>query len=350
MKHIKVALLFGGASNEYAISLRSAAAVLRHLDEKYEPILIGITQNGSWYLFRGEIDAIEQDTWWQNPSLLSALDLSLEVQGGFKTERNERILPDVIIPVLHGQNCEDGRLQGLLDLSGIPYVGCGCAASAFGMDKAVTKIIAQAYGVPVAAWLLFTREELDSDLGEAINRTEKRFNDYPVFVKAVNSGSSVGAYRADDRDSLRRALLDAAKVDDKILVEEFIRGKEVETAVFSTAKGVTAFDPGEVEPCADFYDYDTKYKNDTANYYIPARLTAEQLATVKDYAVRVFRAIGGRHLSRVDFFATDDGRIIFNEINTLPGFTSISMYPKMAEAGGLSFTQLVNALIEEALS
>ena len=347
---VRVALLFGGASNEYEISLRSAAAVYRHLGTEHIPILIGITRAGEWLLYRGDVSALENDTWHKDAANTSPLALSLRPQGGFITDKNEEIRPDVILPILHGQTCEDGKLQGLLDHSGIPYIGCGCEASVLGMDKAMTKMIAEKNGIPVAAWLLFDRSAGSFDLDADIRAIEEKFSGYPVFVKAVNSGSSVGAYRAEDRASLRKALIDAAEVDQKILVEEFVRGREIETAVLERRSGMTVFTPGEIEPCADFYDYDTKYKTDSSRYYIPARLPADQLETVRLYAERIFRAIGGRHLSRVDFFATEDGRIIFNEINTLPGFTSISMYPKMAEAGGVSFAQLLRILIEEALS
>lgn len=349
-KNKKIALLFGGASNEYEVSLRSAYAVYRHLPSDCTPILIGITREGDWLHYQGNPALIENDEWVKQTHQLSRISITLAPHGALHTEADLDVTPDLFLPVLHGQTCEDGRLQGLLDLIGIPYVGCGCASSAFGMDKAVTKMIAEAQGIPVADWLLFTRDALHADVDGAIRQVEARFPAYPIFVKAVNSGSSVGAYRADDRASLGFALTEAAKVDFKILVEEFIVAREVETAVLEKGGELTVFTPGEIEPCAEFYDYDTKYKNDTANYYIPARVSEETLETVRSYAARIFRAIGARHLSRVDFFVTKDERIIFNEINTLPGFTSISMYPKLAEAGGVSFDDLVNALIEEALS
>ena len=349
-KNKKIALLFGGASNEHEVSLRSAYAVYRHLPADCTPILIGITRDGEWLHYEGDPALIANGEWQTKEDKLSRIKITLAPHGALHTEDGRDVTPDLFLPILHGQNCEDGRLQGLFDLIGIPYVGCGCAASAFGMDKAVTKMIAEAQGIPVAAWLLFTRDTIASKLDTAVQTIEERFPAYPIFVKAVNSGSSVGAYRADDRASLIYALTEAAKVDFKILVEEFVVGREVETAVLERDGELTVFTPGEIEPCAEFYDYDTKYKNDTANYYIPARVSDETLDTVRDYAARIFRALGARHLSRVDFFVTKDEKIIFNEINTLPGFTSISMYPKLAEAGGVSFDSLVNALIEEALS
>ena len=349
-KNKKIALLFGGASNEHEVSLRSSYAVFCHLPSDCTSILIGITKDGDWLHYQGDPALIENGEWQNQKDKLSRVNITLAPHGALHTEDGSDITPNLFLPILHGQTCEDGKLQGLLDLIGIPYVGCGCAASAFGMDKAVTKMIAEAQGIPVASWLLFTRDSLSLDLDSAIQKIESRFPTYPIFVKAVNSGSSVGAFRADDRGSLAFALTEAAKVDFKILVEEFVTAREVETAVLEKDGVLTVFAPGEIEPCADFYDYDTKYKNDTAHYYIPARVSEETLNTVREYAARIFRAIGARHLSRVDFFVTKDERIIFNENNTLPGFTSISMYPKLAEAGGVSFDCLVKTLIKEALS
>lgn len=351
-KTTTVALLFGGASNEYEVSLRSAYAVYCHLPKDYTALLIGITKKGEWYLYSGEPAAIFDDTWHQKADSLTSLALLLSPRAAFVTADGRHLTPDVIFPVLHGQNCEDGRLQGLLDLASVPYVGCGCASSALGMDKAVSKLIAESMGIPVAKWMLVTRKEVQTkqELDAVARRIEERFSTYPIFVKAVNSGSSVGAYRANDSSSLRKALTDAAAVDTKILVEEFVCGKEIECAILDKKEGLTAFTPGEIEPCAEFYDYDTKYKTDSARYHIPARISNECLEKIRHYAAQIFTALGCRHLSRVDFFVTDDNRVIFNEINTLPGFTSISMYPKMAEAGGLSFEQLVQTLIEEALS
>ena len=347
-----VAVLFGGASNEHDVSLRSARAVYLHLPKDVTPLLIGITREGAWYRYSGSIDALANDAWLDDPSLLAPLSVSLTEKGVLTEPDGTRHTPSVIFPALHGQMCEDGRLQGLLDSVGIPYVGCGCAASVLGMDKVSAKIIAAQNGIPVADFLLVTRKELMKDGGAdaAVARIEKKFPAYPVFVKAVCSGSSVGAYRADDRAALTSALALAAEVDERVLVEEFVKGKEVECAVLQS-KGVThAFMPGEIDPCAEFYDYDTKYEADTARYYIPARISDASLSAVRSYAERIFTLLGCRHLSRVDFFVTEDERIIFNEINTLPGFTSISMYPKMCAHDGVDFDALIKVLIEEALS
>ena len=347
-----VAVLFGGASNEHDVSLRSARAVISHLPKDVETLLIGITREGAWYRYIGSPDSLEGDGWLADPSLVSPLYASLTEKGVLIEEGCARHTVDVVFPVLHGQTCEDGRLQGFLDTLRVPYVGCGCSASVLGMDKVTAKIIAEEGGIPVARFLLVTRAELaqQDGLSSAISRVEEKFPSYPVFVKAVCSGSSVGAYRADSRAELANALTLASEVDERILVEEFIVGKEVECAVLQTGGVAQAFTPGEIDPGAAFYDYDTKYTADTASYFIPARVSEKTLATVRDYATRIFTLLGCRHLSRVDFFVTEDERVIFNEINTLPGFTSISMYPKLCEHGGVDFDALVSALIEEALS
>ena len=348
MKNILI--LFGGASNEYEVSLRSAAAVCRHLPADCRFVLIGITKAGDWLRFRGDLSMLDDGSWQDVPALISPVSVSLSPRGRLLTADGEIICPDVVFPVLHGQNCEDGRLQGFLDTVGVPYVGCGCAASVLGMDKATAKLIVSSHEIPVADWLLFSREDImdEKEHGRCIQRIESRFGGYPVFIKAVNSGSSVGAFRADDRASLSSALYGAAEVDEQVLAEEFIVGKEIEVAVLEKEGMLTVSLPGEIEPCAAFYDYDTKYKTDSAKTYIPARLPAEALQKIVDYAASVFTLLGCRHLSRVDFFVTENGRIVFNEINTMPGFTSISMYPKMMEAIGVPFSRLTEILIEEA--
>ncbi len=347
-----IAVLFGGASNEHDVSLRSARAVISHLPKDIQTLLVGITREGAWYAFHGSPDLLTEDAWQADPSLISPLYASLTERGVLIEQDGTRHEIDAIFPVLHGQTCEDGRLQGFLDTLRVPYVGCGCSASVLGMDKVTAKIVAEDGGIPVARFLHVTRAELEGEsvLASVLDRAEKKFASYPVFVKAVRSGSSVGAYRANSRAELANALLLASEVDEHVLVEEFIVGKEVECAVLERGGKAIAFTPGEIDPGAAFYDYDTKYTADTASYFIPARISEDALETVRRYALRVFELLGCRHLSRVDFFVTEDSRVIFNEINTLPGFTSISMYPKLCEHGGVAFDALIAALIEEALS
>lgn len=239
-------------------------------------------------------------------------------------------------------------MQGLLQMAGIPYVGPHVAASAVSMDKTLTKLVVGQAGIPQAAWLLVRSSELDARMDSIVAQVEERFA-YPVFVKPAGTGSSVGVSKAADRNALEKALLDAGKFDAKILVEEFIHGREIEVAVMGNASPVASI-CGEIDSGAEFYDYDSKYITDTSTAYIPARIPEEVAEQVRDMAVRVYTAIGCQGLSRVDFFVTYEGeRVVFNEINTLPGFTSISMYPKLFAASGIPGGQLVDTLVELAM-
>ena len=254
---------------------------------------------------------------------------------------------DCFYPVIHGENCEDGNLQGLLKLSGVPFVGSDNRGSAVCMDKAITKTILATVDVPMADWRLFRNGEwTESD----VLWCEENLG-YPMFVKPAGTGSSVGVFKVKTREELITALENAMKYDPKVLVEEYIKGAEIEVAVIDELRdGVrvtTASNPGELDPGSEFYDYDTKYVNDTTSYYIPARLDKETSEKVRELAVRIFKRLDCRGLSRVDFFAGEKG-IIFNEINTLPGFTKISMYPKLMAEFGVSYPDLIDKLIEFA--
>lgn len=346
MKKETVLILFGGVSNEYEVSLRSAASVIENLDrERFEPLLVGITRDGRWLLCRGcDPQAVAQDRWQQDavPAVLSpdrsAGGLLVLEEGGCRT-----VPVDVVFPAVHGQNCEDGALQGLLTLANLPFVGCGVASSALTFDKVYTHIVAERIGVPMARWELVRAEE---DPGAACERVAASLG-FPCFVKPVNSGSSVGCSRADDPAGLARALAVAFREDRRVLVEELVVAQEVECAVCGNLDP-QAPTTGEIVTADGFYDYDTKYKTDTARLYIPANIPPESGRRVRELAVQIFRALECRGLSRVDFFVRRDGSVLFNEINTLPGFTSISMYPKMMIASGLSYRGLITRLIELA--
>ncbi|MEG2204822.1 MAG: D-alanine--D-alanine ligase family protein, partial [Oscillospiraceae bacterium] len=251
---------------------------------------------------------------------------------------------DLIFPAVHGQNCEDGALQGLMELSGIPYVGCGVCASAVGFDKAITHIVAERWGIPMARWCEVCAEE---PAEAAADRVERRFGGYPVFVKPVNSGSSVGTGRADDRAGLLSALSRAFVHDRRVLVEELVIAHEVECAVLGNL-APDAPVTGEIVAPGGFYDYNSKYKNDSARLYIPANIPVAAQDEVRRLAVAIYRALDCRGMARVDFFVREDGGVLFNEINTLPGFTSISMYPKMMTAAGMSYGALLTRLLELA--
>ena len=254
---------------------------------------------------------------------------------------------DVVFPVLHGENGEDGSVQGLLQLAGLPYVGPGVAASATCMDKTLTKLVADRAGIRQAAWRLVTARELANNPEAVLDGVEKAFS-YPVFIKPAGTGSSVGVSKAKNREALLAALTNASKYDSKILVEEFINGREVEVAVLGNDNPFASV-CGEIDSGAEFYDYDAKYISDCAHLYIPARISEQTAEQVRELAVRVYRAMGCRGLSRVDFFVKADGEVVFNEINTIPGFTSISMYPKLFEASGIPYSDLLDDLIALAL-
>ena len=348
-----ICVLFGGVSPEHDVSLVSAEAVLRNMNKENRKILpIGITKSGQWLLFGGDdFTEIAENKWEENPSNRVAF-LSpvrgmgiciLNADGSMGT-----VMPDLIFPVLHGENGEDGSIQGLFQIAGIPFVGCGVCAAAASMDKSVTKLIAATTGVRQANWLTLTRRSYRKDAAAMCEKIKKTL-DYPVFIKPCSTGSSVGVSKVKNDEQLLEALENAFKYDKKILAEEFINGREVEVAVLGNEDAVAAT-AGEIDAGAEFYDYETKYVTSTSRPYIPARISEKANAEVRKYAVKIFRALGCAGLSRVDFFVTrDTEEIIFNEINTLPGFTSISMYPKMWAADGLPFNELIDRVINFAL-
>ena len=352
MKKLSVCILFGGVSPEHEVSLRSAESVLNNIDhEKYNVFPVGIAKDGDWLYFGGkDYSELPAGTWMNNPANRRAAISPIRGQGLLRFEGDcvvrERI--DVVFPVMHGENCEDGAVQGLLQLAGIPYVGPHIAASAVSMDKTLTKLVVDHAGVPQAAWHLVRREELAEGLEQIVETLEQRFA-YPMFVKPAGTGSSVGVSKAADRVSLMNALNAAAKFDKKILVEEFIHGREIEVAVLGNDSPQASI-CGEIDSGADFYDYDAKYVTDTSTAYIPSRIPEDVQEVVREAAVKVYSAIGCQGLSRVDFFVTRaDNRIVFNEINTLPGFTSISMYPKLFAASGIPYSQLIDELLQLAV-
>lgn len=351
MKKISVCILFGGISPEHKVSLRSAESVLNNIDkEKYEVLPVGITPEGQWILFGGsDYSMLPAGTWTTHPDNCAAAISPVRGQGllCFTNEGVAEKKIDVAFPVMHGENCEDGAMQGLLQMAGIPYVGPHVASSAVAMDKTLTKLVVDHAGVPQAAWQLVRRSDLSS-MERVISVLEQRFV-YPMFVKPAGTGSSVGVSKAANRESLIRALETAAEFDNKVLVEEFIHGREIEVAVLGNENPAASI-CGEIDSGADFYDYDAKYITDTSVSYIPARIPEDVQEMVRQQAVKVYTAIGCQGLSRVDFFVTFEGnRVVFNEINTLPGFTSISMYPKLWGASGIPYTQLIDELLKLAM-
>ena len=352
MKKLSVCVLFGGISPEHEVSLRSAESVLSHMDpEKYNIFPVGITREGDWILYGGkDYSLLPTGEWKDFAGNRRAAISPVRGQGLLSFEGDcvvrERI--DVVFPVLHGENGEDGAMQGLLQMAGIPYVGPHVAASAVSMDKTLTKLVVGTTDVAQADWQLVRSSELDNRMDAILDSLEKRFS-WPMFVKPAGTGSSVGVSKAADREELRRALLAAGSFDEKILVEEFIHGREIEGAVMGNDSPVASV-CGEIDSGAEFYDYEAKYITDTSVAYIPARIPEAVEETVREAAVKVYKAIGCQGLSRVDFFVTfEDDRVVFNEINTLPGFTSISMDPKLVGASGIPYSQLIDQLLKLAL-
>ena len=352
MTKLSVCVLFGGMSPEHEVSLRSAEYVLENLNpEKYNVFPVGITKEGDWVLYTGgDYSKLPTEEWMEYPKNRRAAISPVRGQGllSFEGDCVVREQVDVVFPVLHGENGEDGTVQGLLQLAGIPFVGPRLAASAVAMDKTLTKLVADNAKIPQAAWQLVTRRDMEKRMDRTLEELEGRF-DYPMFVKPAGTGSSVGVSKVGDRDALRSGLRYAGKYDKKILVEEFVNGKEIEVAVMGNDNPMASI-CGEIDSGAEFYDYDAKYLTETSKAYIPARIPAEVEEVVRETAVKVYNAVGCQGLSRVDFFVThDENRVVFNEINTLPGFTSISMYPKLFEASGIPYSQLIDELLRLAM-
>ena len=352
MKKLNVCVLFGGVSPEHEVSLRSAEFVLSCLDpEKYNIFPVGITKNGDWIRFGGtDYSMLPSGEWLSCPENRRAAISPVYRQGllSFEGDCVVRERLDVVFPVLHGENGEDGAMQGLLQLAGIPYVGPHVSASAVSMDKTLTKLVIDSASIRQAKWHLVRSSELSARMDRILDQIEGKFQ-YPVFVKPAGTGSSVGVSKAADRTSLEQALLNAGKFDEKILVEEFIHGREIEVAVMGNRNPVASI-CGEIDSGAEFYDYDAKYITDTSTAYVPARIPDDVAEQVRELAVKAYTALGCQGLSRVDFFVTYEGEeIVFNEINTLPGFTSISMYPKLFAASGIPYENLVDELLRLAL-
>lgn len=347
MSKKNVVVLFGGQSSEHEVSCMSVQNVINSINtDHYELTLVGITQEGRW-LLADSVDQIADGSWINSKktAIISpdAVAKQLVITDG-KTTKTQSI--GVVFPVLHGMYGEDGTIQGLLDMAQIPYVGCGVLASAVSMDKFYTKIIVDTLGIRQAAWVPVRKQELQQ-MKEVITRIENKIP-YPVFVKPSNAGSSKGVSKASNRGQLMDSLNEAAKHDNKILVEETIIGREIECAVLGSdnpkASGI-----GEVLAAAEFYDFEAKYYNEESKTDVNPELPAGKEEEVRKAAVEIFKAVDGFGLARVDFFLEKDtNEVVFNELNTMPGFTNISMYPLLWETKGIGKQQLVDKLIQLA--
>jgi D-alanine-D-alanine ligase len=346
-KRLRVGVLFGGRSGEHEVSLASAASVIRGLDpDKYEPIPIGITKEGHWLVGQGAQKMLpevlrtgQRVTMTADPT--DAALVRLDGSGG-----GQRL--DVVFPVMHGTFGEDGTIQGLLDLASLPFVGPGVLGSAVAMDKDIAKKLLRAAKIPVVPWLAVHRADWERHPVEVTHQIEKAFA-YPVFIKPATLGSSVGMTKVHTHDELAPGLNLAGEFAQKILVEQSVNAREIEISVLGNHDPQASI-PGEIVPHREFYDYAAKYLEQGTQLLIPAKLSAAQIKKFQKYAVEAFRALELHGMARVDFFLDkDNGKIYLNEVNTIPGFTSISMYPKLWEASGIPFTQLIDKLIELAL-
>lgn len=351
---LSLLVLFGGASSEHEVSCASAESVLNNIDgKKYHIYTVGITKEGNWFLTGSPAVKIGDGSWiYDEGNKRAAISLNMDDRGIMAEEKDgsfTKINIDVVFPVLHGKNGEDGTIQGLLQIAGLPFVGADTTASAASMDKAITKsVIEQAGSVNQANSLILHKKTYDSNAeGELIAIREYFDDEFPLFVKPANAGSSVGISKVKEKEDLPAALELAFKEDDKLVIEEAITGREIEVAVLGN-ENPKASCIGEIFAANEFYDYNAKYENEASRTEIVRDLDSEKEKEIRDTAVRVYELMGCRGLSRVDFFLKESGKVIFNEINTLPGFTNISMYPKLWEESGVPYSQLIDELIELA--
>lgn len=353
-----IAVLFGGKSSEYEVSLSSAYGALTNINtEKYNIVKLGITREGQFWYYCDSNEKIADGTWIDGEKYPVSLDLTgsgLLVQ---RDGRIEQIHVDRVLPMIHGKFCEDGTMQGMFAVAGISVAGCDCASSAVCMDKAITKAIVDAETGIRQAWTIVadaadcpvSETEETPEIADLRRRCERKFG-YPMFVKPSRAGSSVGASKVKTAAAFNKAMYIAFAEDTKVLIEECITGTEMEVAVLEENGQYTVAGPAEIDVgSSEFYDYETKYISDASSYYLPARLSEEKRNEVREKALAIFKALDCRGYSRVDFFCKKNGEFVFNEINTLPGFTSISMYPKLFAASGIPYSELIDQLLKLAV-
>lgn len=342
MKKIKVGCLFGGCSSEYSVSLVSASSVIKNIDEdKYEIIKIGITREGDFYLYSGSVDDIENDKWFRKDSCKKiTFSCNRSDHGFIIMDTNELVKVDILFPILHGRNGEDGSLQGLFELCKIPFVGCDMSASLLCMDKYIAHTLVEHYGIKVPESYLFTKYDSKEKIKKEISDLK-----YPIFVKPLKAGSSFGITKVLQGDSLDKAISLAFSYDNSIIIEEGIDGFEVGCAILGNNELVI----GEVdEICLQdgFFDYDEKYTLKTSKIILPAEVSSLEREKIKEVALKIYRILGCSGFARVDMFYTKDRKIVFNEVNTIPGCTSHSRYPSMLKEVGYQFKDVINRLIE----
>lgn len=344
-----VLFLFGGESSEHEVSCVSAYNVLKAADtDKYNIYTVGITRKGEWYYFDGDFEKIKDGSWEKEPLKKAIISPCKSHSGIIVLNREPQIINiDVCFPVLHGKNGEDGTIQGLLTLAGIKFVGCSYMSSALCMDKVMTKIVLEKNNLPQTPYVFMKKNDLDKS-DEYKSEVKEKLG-FPCFVKPVNAGSSVGASKVNSEDDFETSVNEAFKHDSKVLIEKYVNCREIETAVFGNDDIIVA-GPGEIlNDDSVFYDYETKYHTDTVGYGIPANIDSDTANLIREYAKKAFKVLDCKGLSRIDFFIDKDtGDIYLNEINTLPGFTNISMYPKLFLSEGYEYKELITMLLESA--
>ncbi len=353
-KMMNLGVIFGGQSSEHEVSRISAEAIIKNISkDKYNLYLIGITKKGQWFLFSGDVADIPSGNWEKN-SLNRQAFISPDASVGgltvFGDGKVETIKLDAVIPVLHGKNGEDGTVQGLLELAEIPIVGCDTTSSAACMDKTITNSMLSYNKINKPLFHWFYTYDFKKDPEKCLNEIEKVISSYPMFVKPANAGSSVGVSKANNKKELIEGIEIAAKEDRKILIEQGIIGQEVECSVLGNDELIASV-VGEIVPSSEFYDYEAKYLSGSSDLFIPARIPENVAEEVRETALSAYKIMGCTGLARVDFFVEEGtNKVFLNEINTFPGFTSISMYPKLLNESGIGFTELIDRLINLAIN
>lgn len=347
MEKIKVAIIFGGCSSEYEVSLQSATSIIKNINkDKYNLVLVGITRSGDFYLYNGDVDKIEKDEW---ASSSDCIKVSISVNRSDKglitlDEKHELIPVDIVFPVLHGQNGEDGRLQGLLELADIKYVGCDMSSSMIAMDKHLAHTLVGLENIDVPKSFLFDKYNTKEEIYSSVETLS-----FPVFVKPLRAGSSFGITKVLNRSDLESAIDLAFSYDEKIVIEEGIDGFEVGCAVLGN-NSLTIGEVDEIELQEGFFDYTEKYTLKTSKIHLPARLSEDEREAIKKTALKIYKVLHCSGFARVDMFYTKDKRIVFNEVNTIPGCTQHSRYPSMLKQVGYSFEEIIDKLIELGLN
>ncbi|NLV99091.1 MAG: D-alanine--D-alanine ligase [Clostridiaceae bacterium] len=348
---LNIAVLFGGQSPEHEVSRKSAAFIVDTLSSNtaYNLILVGINKQGEWKYFPGDTGAMRDGSWENDPGLERAF-LTADTKEAslyFPDAGTEAINIDCVFPVLHGSNGEDGRLQGMLEMSGIPFVGCGMLSSALAMDKSFANRIMDFHGIPHTKWCSVDLSSYSNDTDSELDRICLELG-FPLFVKPANAGSSIGISKACNREELAAAISLALNYDQTIVVERAVKGRELEVSALGSADDLILSVVGEIVPDRQFYDYSAKYEDSASKLLIPAELTEAEMQDINKYAAQIFTALNCYGMARIDFFLSDCGQVFVNEVNTIPGFVDISMYPRLLAASGINAEQLLDRLLQLA--